>query len=40
MFNNIDSLSKERVQSAGWEVSVPVISGSSLIKDVNITRST
>ncbi|MBW3013563.1 TldD/PmbA family protein [Candidatus Woesearchaeota archaeon] len=40
LLKNIAKVSKERRQQCGWEVSAPVITGSALVKDVNITTST
>ena len=39
MFKDISAMSNERVQSSGWEVGTPVISGSAKIKKCNITSS-
>jgi PmbA protein len=40
LYKNIAEIAKERRQQCGWEVGTPVITGTALIKNVNITTST
>ncbi|MBD3259643.1 TldD/PmbA family protein [Candidatus Woesearchaeota archaeon] len=40
LFKNVAAVSKERRQQCGWEVATPVITGSALVNNVNITTST
>jgi len=40
LYKNIAEISKERRQQCGWEVGTPVITGTALINNINITTST